>query len=47
MTALSGFLRLRAASTCVESALFSALPHFLTASRIHLTEKCSSALGAP
>jgi hypothetical protein len=25
----------------VESALFSALPHFLTVSRVHLTEKCS------
>ena len=31
----------RAASPCVESALFSALPHFLTVSRIYLTVKCS------
>ena len=39
--------RARAASTCVESALFVALPHFLTVSRIHLTEKCSSIAPRP
>jgi hypothetical protein len=31
----------------VESALLFVMPHFLTVSRIHLTEKCSSAIAAP
>jgi hypothetical protein len=30
----------------VESALFSGLPHFLTANRIHFAEKCSNRLKA-
>jgi hypothetical protein len=33
-----------AVSIVMEPALFFALPHFLTANRIHFAEKCSSRL---